>query len=389
MEADPDEFQVELRGHWDSKTAVSTNVWNTNFDGGVVRFKIRVPNPKVWSPKTPNLHQLRITLRNAEGKAIDDAVIRFGLRKIESRGGVLWLNGEKLILRGYNRHEWHPSAGPCTSTLQMMADLQLLADMGCNFVRGSHYPQDQRFLDLCDEFGFLVWEENLGWGQREDTFASGKFRVDHLAALKAMVRASWNHPSVIIWGFLNEAWSDKEYVRPIFEESVSTIRAMDPSRLVSFASMLPFRDKQFDLMDIISLNIYPGWYNAEGVENPLSLIRPHIEKCVAYLDEQGWKDKPIIISEIGAEALYGWRDLNNDFFTEQYQAKYLTEACLATLENPRCSGIALWHFSDARTYGGGRSLGRPRTFNNKGTLDEYRRPKAAYEAVRTVFRARS
>ena len=350
------------------------------------RFSIRVPDPKVWSPQTPHLHTLRVVIKDGQGREIDDAHVRFGLRRIEARGGALWLNGQKLILRGYNRHEWHPNSGPCTPALQMFADLQLLKDLGCNFIRGSHYPQDQRFLDLCDQLGFLVWEENLGWGQREDTFASAKFRVDHLATLKSMVRASWNHPSVIIWGFLNEAWSDQEWVRPIFEESVSTLRAMDPSRLVSFASMLPFRDKQFDLMDLISLNVYPGWYGAEGVDDPVSLIRPHLDKCFQHLDAQGWQDKPIIISEIGAEALYGWRDSHNDFFTEQFQAKYVKEACLAALDHPRCSGIALWHFSDARTYGGGRSLGRPRGYNNKGTLDEYRRPKAAYQAVQEVFR---
>lgn len=364
-------------------TACQTNI---EFINGVARFEIVVPNPRVWSPETPNLHSLRVVICDEAWHEIDDATVRFGLRRIEARQGALFLNGEKLLLRGYNRHEWHPSSGPCTSMLQMFTDLQLLKDLGCNFVRGAHYPQDQRFLDLCDELGFLVWEENLGWGQREDTFGSAKFRADHLAALRSMVQASWNHPSVIIWGFLNEAWSDQDFVRPIFEETVSTLRAMDPSRLVSFATMCVFKDKQYDLVDLISLNVYPGWYGAEGVENPLSMIRPHLEKCFAHLDNEGWGDKPVIISEIGAEALYGWRDPHNDFFTEDYQARYLKEACLAALEHPRCSGIALWHFSDVRTYGGGRSLVRPRTFNNKGTLDEYRRPKAAYKAVREVFR---
>lgn len=354
--------------------------------GNTVRLELQIPNPKTWSPNSPNLHSVRVVLTDTDGHDIDDGAVRLGLRRIEARHGALWLNGQKLILRGYNRHEWHPNSGPSTSTLQMFADIQLLKDLGCNFVRGSHYPQDQRFLDLCDELGILVWEENLGWGQRENTFGSEKFRTDHLRALRSMVQTSWNHPAVIIWGFLNEAWSDQDFVRPIFEETVSTIRAMDPSRLVSFATMCVFKDKQYDLVDVISINVYPGWYGAEGVQEPLSLIRPHLEKCFNHMDAEGWSEKPVIVSEIGAEALYGWRDPHNDFFTEEYQARYLKEACHAALTHPRCSGIVLWHFSDARTYGGGFAIVRPRTFNNKGTLDEYRRPKAAYQAVRDIFR---
>jgi beta-glucuronidase len=311
--------------------------------------------------------------------------IRFGLRRIEVHAGALWLNGERLQLRGYNRHEWHPNLGPCTPVLQMAADLQILRDLGCNFIRGSHYPQDQKFLDLCDELGFLVLEENLGWGQREKTFASAKWREDHAESLRAMVRASCNHPSVIIWGFLNEAGTDQDYPRAVIGETVATLRSLDASRPVTYATMFALDDKHLDLVDIISINTYPGWYACEDVDDPVGCIKPRIDRCIASIDERGFSGKPILISEIGAEALYGWRDAHNDFFTEEYQAKYLQTACQTALEHPRCCGIALWHFSDVRTYSGGRSLGRPRTFNNKGTLDEYRRPKTAYEVVRRVF----
>lgn len=354
-------------------------------DGSLVVLKLTVPAPRIWSPESPQLHRLRVTLHDAAGSEIDDASVRFGLRWIEAKAGALWLNGERLILRGYNRHEWHPNFGPCTPTLQMAADLFLLRELGCNFIRGSHYPQDQRFLDLCDELGFLVWEENLGWGQRERTFASEKFRRDHARSLRAMVRASFNHPSVIIWGFLNEAGTDQPYVRAEFEQTVATLRAMDPTRLVSYASMFAMTDRNFDLVDLVSLNLYPGWYGCEGVDAPLELIGPHIRQCLEHLDAVGFADKPVIISEIGAEGLYGWRDAHHDFFTEEYQAEYLRRACVEVLGNPRCSGIALWHFSDVRTYGGGWSLKRPRTFNNKGTFDEYRRPKAAATAVKSAF----
>jgi beta-glucuronidase len=347
---------------------------------GCATLALTVASPRVWSPDTPFLHRLRVALPNGEAVGV-----RFGLRHIEARDGALWLNGERLILRGYNRHEWHPSGGPATSPLQMFTDIRLLKDLGCNFVRGSHYPQDQRFLDLCDECGLLVWEENLGWGQRERTFASEKWHADHAESLLNMARASANHPSIIMWGFLNEAGSNASYVRRAFEEATQILRRFDPSRLVSYATMFAQSDLHYDLIDVISLNIYPGWYGCEGVEQPLDLIEPYMRECFAHLDRAGFADKPVLISEIGADGLYGWRDAHDDFFTEAHQARYLRRACEAALGNPRCSGIALWHFSDMRTYGGGRSLGRPRTHNNKGTLDEYRRPKEAYRAVRECF----
>jgi len=349
---------------------------------GVAELELIAADKRPWSPHSPILHTLTVTMSNG-----DTSTVRFGFRHIEARAGAIWLNGEKIILKGYNRHEWHPSGGPVTSPLQMFQDIQLLKDLGCNFVRGSHYPQDQRFLDLCDELGLLVWEENLGWGQRERTFASEKWHADHRETLRAMVQASANHPSVILWGFLNEAGSNEEYVREAFEETAATLRSLDPSRLVTYASMFALTDKYYHLADVISLNLYPGWYDCEGIEDPTGLIAPHFQKCFAYIDNEGFSDKPVIISEIGAEGLYGWRDSHNDFFTETYQAKYLRAACDAALSNSRCSGIVLWHFSDVRTYGGGWSLKRPRAFNNKGTLDEYRRPKEAYKVIREVFRS--
>jgi len=186
-------------------------------------------------------------------------------------------------------------------------------------------------------------------------------------------------------GFLNEAETDQDYVRPIFEDTVASLRALDPLRLVSYASRLAETDLCFDLVDLIAINAYPGWYGCEEVEQPLELIKPQLDRCIASIDARGFSQKPVIIGEIGAEGLYGWHDAHNDAYTEEYQAEYLRLACKSALGNPRCSGVAIWQFSDCRTYGKGRALQRPRTFNNKGMLDEYRRPKAAYKAVRAAF----
>ncbi len=354
---------------------------------GVARWKCTVPSAKVWSPDSPHLHSLRVVLLDASGTGSDDAEVRFGLRRIEAREGALWLNGDVLKLRGVCRHEWHPNSGLSTPTIQMMADLQIIRGLGCNFIRCGHYPQDQRFLDLCDELGMLIWEENLGSGQGEEAFSHAKFRADHLQTTRAMVRASANHPSVIMWGFLNEAKIGGEFVRPVFEETIGLLRSLDPSRLVTFASNRPMNNPQFDLADVISINVYPGWYECDDAEEPLELIQPFLRQCFEAIDARGFGKKPVLVSEIGAEGIYGWHDAHNDFFTEEYQAEYLRRACLEAVENPRCSGISIWHFSDIRTYSGSRSMKRPRTYNNKGIFDEYRRPKAAAQAVAAVFQA--
>jgi beta-glucuronidase len=352
---------------------------------GIASVLFRVPSPRVWSIDQPNLHEVAVQIVSEEGSVQDQLEARFGLRRIEMHHASLWLNGEKLILKGYNRHEWHPNFGPCTPFIQMAADLQLLRQTGSNFIRGSHYPQDQRFLDLCDELGVLVWEENLGWGQGEQTCTDGKFQRDHAASLRNMLRASFNHPSIIMWGFLNEAHTDCDAVRPIFEESVSYLRAADPTRLVSFASNRIDKDKCFDLVDVISLNLYPGWYGCEEEENPLSLWDPQLNAWIEEIDRLGHGEKPILVSETGAEALYGWHDPHNDFYTEEFQAEYIRTAINCSLSHPRCCGVVLWHFSDIRTPGGGRSMKRPRAFNNKGTFDEYRRPKLAFKVVAETF----
>jgi beta-glucuronidase len=310
----------------------------------------------------------------------------FGLRTIKAEKGRILLNDEPIQLRGYNRHEWHPSGGPATSLQQMVADLQHLLSLGCNFVRGAHYPQDQRFLDLCDQYGILVWEENLGWQQREGALTDPLYHRHHREALEAMIRTSFNHPSVIMWGFLNEAESDKPYSDTLFVESAELVRKLDGSRLLSFASDRPATDRHFSLVDVISINAYPGWYNCIDVDQPLNLVRPALRELFCSLDAKGWSEKPVIISEIGAEAIYGHHDQTGDFFSEEYQAELLALAIREAVENPRCSGIALWQFCDTRSFGGGRSLARPRTFNNKGTMDEYRRPKLAYGRVKELFR---
>lgn len=347
---------------------------------GLATLETRVPSPRLWELAAPALHTLRVEI---DGDSITE---RFGLRTVAAKDGKILLNGKPVKLLGYNRHEAHPQFGPALPPQQLLHDLQHLRRLGCNFVRGSHYPQDQRFLDLCDELGFLVFEEALGWGTPIAHLADPRFNELQEIQTRAMVRTSANHPSVILWGFLNECESDKPESDAAVARLAAAIRAEDDSRLVTFATNRPFVERNYDKVDVVSVNQYPGWYPEDrDKERPLNEIEPLIDRVLAHLKEEGQEAKPFIISEMGAGAIYGWRDELEAHWSEQYQAAYLGVLARRVVEDERIAGVAIWQFCDGRTYADGHALGRPRAFNNKGTFDEYRRPKMAAATVRQIF----
>ncbi len=339
-----------------------------------------VPGGKAWSPSSPNLHT--VTLRCAD----DEIVERFGIRTVACSKGEILLNGKPVRLKGYNRHDAHPQFGPAMAPALWLEDLQILRDLNCNFIRGCHYPQSQEFLDLCDQLGFLVWEESLGWGDRVEVQGNPKFRELQKKQTRNMIRVSVNHPSIIMWGFMNEGGDDKEVGASLMRELAELIHKEEPSRPVTMASMHVRESLCLDAFDIISFNIYPGWYGpAADDPRPLHLIAEVFDDVIAKLKKPELLSKPMIVSEIGAGAIYGWRDRVRTLWSEEYQADYLDEVCRYFESHPRLNGLALWQFTDGRTYAGTTALGRPRAFNNKGTLDEYRRPKMAYEVVKRHF----
>lgn len=364
---------------------------------GQVVLDLTVPHGKVWSPESPALHLLTVAIA---GDCIEE---RFGFRTIEARQGKILLNGKPLALRGFNRHEAHPEFGPALPTSILIEDLQFLRDIGCNFIRGAHYPMNQQFLDLCDQMGFLVWEESLGWGDGEARVTDPHFGDLQEAQTRLMVRNSFNHPSIIIWAFLNEGCSHLEAARPLYTRLIKAIREEDPHRLVTYASNhavnldsctasrvkqhLPLKveDLFYHLVDIISLNIYPAWISDMNWETirPLDMVGKRIAELAEYFQRPEFRDKPVIFSEIGAASLPGWHDRLRSNWSEEYQADLFVEAIRSIFAQSRLSGIVLWQMVDSRTFANG--CGKARGYNGAGVLDEYRRPKLAYEAVKREF----
>ncbi len=345
---------------------------------GRIERVLELPGTQLWSPGEPNLHSIHATLGE------DDARERIGIRQIETDGRRLLVNGEAVRLVGFNRHEAHPQFGHAQPEALLISDVQQLRDMGCNFVRGSHYPQDVRFLDLCDEAGICVWQEPIGWQHTAEHLTDEAFVRAQLTNIEEMVAASANRPSVILWGILNESESHVPACRPTYERLLGRLRKLDPTRPVTFASNHPYDDVCLDLADVVSINRYPGWYFG-GLEE----VPKELDRITEHLDSVGQGDKPLIVSEIGAGAIPGWRDQHGARWTEQYQAELL-EAVVRHLfeDRDRACGLAVWLYNDFRTTEEVRRLlGRPRGFNDKGIVDEYRRPKLAYETIRRRFLA--
>lgn len=345
-------------------------------EGQIATFEATLADKTPWTSTSPKLHTLELSIG-------DDTIIeRFGLRIVEAKDGKILLNGKPLKLHGYCRHEAHPEFGPALPLQIVLEDLQLLKKTGCNFVRGSHYPQDQRFLSMCDEMGIMVWEETVGWGDREAHLVDDHFKQAQLRQTDWMVKNSYNHPAVIMWGFLNEGDSTLPAGRDLYQAMATKLRDLDGSRPVTYASMFFDKDINYDLADIVSINIYPGWYASnQETFRPLGEIKPRIERFIKFMKDNELANKPLIISEIGAGAIYGWRDRFHAHWSEEYQADYLEEVCTIFAENDDIVGLALWQFIDCRTYSTSRALSRPRAFNNKGLFDEYRRPKLAFDVV--------
>lgn len=340
---------------------------------------ITIPWAKPWSPGSPHLHDIRVELGE------DDCLERFGLRTIEVKGRQLRLNGRPLRLLGVNRHELHPQFGHTQPLPLLLSDLQQIKQLNANFIRGSHYPQDPAFLDLCDEMGLLVWSEAIGWQQTAEHLQDQVFLQAQEQHLTEMVRQTINHPSVILWGLLNESHAHIPQARSGYERLVRHLRSLDDSRPVTYASCQPAGDLCLDLFDVISVNTYPGWYDGE-----LKEIGHRLDQVIDQLqshDQAKVRRKPILVSEIGAEAIYGFRDMNQDRWSEQHQARLLTQAIdHLMVKRHRVAGVAIWLFNDFRSSEERqRILIRGRGYNNKGIVDEYRRPKLAFDAVERAF----
>jgi beta-galactosidase len=221
--------------------------------------EFRVTTPELWSPDSPHLYRCRVTLYSSAGDMHLDE--RFGIRQLEFvEHGPFKLNGNRVLLRGTQRHADHAGVAAAMSDDLVRQELQLIREMGANFIRLAHYQQDRLVLDLCDELGLMVWEE-VPWCRAG--VGSQSFQKNTRDMLTHMIDQHYNHPSVILWGLSNEDdWPneypgvDQQAIRSFMTEMRDLAHRLDGSRLTSFRRC----DFARDIPDVYSPSIWAGWY---------------------------------------------------------------------------------------------------------------------------------
>lgn len=338
-----------------------------------VKADITLHNIKLWDIGKPNLSTVRVQTDD------DDLIDKIGFRKIETCGKRILLNGKPIKLLGVNRHECHPDWGFAMPPAVNARDMEILNDLGVNAVRGSHYPNSQLFVDMCDANGILFWSEIPMWGFKSETLKRQLVVQRGLAMHTEMIEQYRNHPSIVIWGLHNEIATDIKEGYEITKLFAERIRELDNTRLITYATNRALIDICLEFADVICINRYIGWYDGKLDEwqNFVNDVKAYFQKC-------GVGDKPIVMSEFGVGAVYGTRGFDDLKWSENYQVEFYRHTLDLFLNDADMSGVYLWQFSDIRS-NAQWSLLRARSFNNKGLLNEHRQPKLAYYAVKEIF----
>lgn len=196
-------------------------------------FNFTVKQPLKWTAETPNLYLLRATLTD-NGKILEVIHQNVGFRKIEIKNKQMYVNGQPVLIKGVNRHELDPDGGYVVSVERMIQDIKVAKELNINAIRTSHYPNDPRFYDLCDEYGIYVVSEanmeshGMGFGAR--TLAKNSiYNQTHIERSKNNVKVLKNHPCIIIWSLGNESGYGKN-----FEDAYDWVKSYDETRPVQY-----------------------------------------------------------------------------------------------------------------------------------------------------------
>jgi beta-galactosidase len=308
--------------------------------------------PHLWSPDDPYLHRVHTDVV-ANGARVDRVTEPLGLRWVRFSGNGVELNGQKLLLRGTNRHQDRQGFGSALSNAQHRRDLEMIKAMGANFLRLGHYPQDPAVLTAADELGILLWEEIpvVDYINPVPRFTENTTRM-----LREMIRQHRNHPSVIVWGLMNEPLlkapdgervsrqNDTTYLRQLRALSLhldSTAHAEDPSRGTTMAL---HGSDDYDTYDIggvttaVGVNRYDGWYSGKFED-----FGPGLDKRHARHPQQA-----LFVSEYGAEDDYRVNALEPERFdfsgtwTRRFHESYLRQMAA----RPWLAGTAVWNQFD-------------------------------------------
>lgn len=342
-----------------------------------------ITKPHLWSPDDPYLYHIVTRITDAKtGEVLDEQSNPLGLRwfSFDADKGF-FLNGKPLKLVGANRHQDYKDLGNALPNALHERDMQLLKDMGANFIRIAHYPQDPTILQACDRLGILASVEIPVVNAITESPA---FTANCLNMQREMIRQNFNHPSVIIWAYMNEVMLRPKFQRgserqkTYFANIVKLAKSIDSLSHAEDASrytMIPCHG-DFNLYtstglakvpQIVGWNLYAGWYS------------PGLNGFEKFLDRHHKElpDKPMIVTEYGADADSRSHSLQPERFDKsvEYEVIYHAHYIKQMMERPFVAGAAIWNLVDFNSEG--RAESTPH-INTKGITTETREPKEAY-----------
>lgn len=346
---------------------------NAGSEAGFEQISRPINNPQLWSPDNPYLYKIQSVVKDGE-TVLDEITNPLGFRwfKFDAEQGFS-LNGKPLKLRGTNKHQDYFGLGNAVPDRLQVRDLEIIKENGFNFLRLAHYPQDPSVLAAADRLGLLVWEEIPIVNQ---IAVSDAFNENAKRMLREMIRQHRNHPSVIIWGYMNEVFLPVPKEEAVVQATVKLAReleeicrAEDAGRATAIAfdhgaRQLYHTSKLDGVTQIIGWNLYHGWYYES------------FEDFGKFLDEEHrqFPDRPLIVSEYGANGDRRLHALAPKRFdsTIEWQRMY-HEAYLPQINARKfLAGATVWNQFDFGSEARGETIPH---INQKGLYTYDRRPK--------------
>ncbi len=364
-------FETNLEVTFDGASLCRENIIISGNDSWVYAKVIKLHNIELWNVGAARLYEVRFISDN------DDIVDNIGFRKIEVRGKEIYLNGKKIKFKGVNRHEEHPDWGFAVPANITKRDVEIVKELNCNIIRGSHYPQSKTLLDYLDREGILFWSEIPMWGYTPKALADPLTLERGINMHSEMIEQYYHHPSIVIWGLHNEIYTESPEAYKITKAFSEFVRSNDNTRLVTYATCRFDNDICLEFVDFVALNYYMGWYTG-SIDDWDDFIKGVRAKMI----EKGIGDKPVVMSEFGCAAITGFDDFGHNKWTMQYQSDFVEKVIRLAFEEEGFCGTFVWQFADIVS---DVNINRARGFNNKGLLSEYRRPKTSYFTVKKLY----
>ncbi|MGO2094927.1 MULTISPECIES: beta-glucuronidase [Mammaliicoccus] len=344
---------------------------------------VEIENVHLWQPGDGYQYTLAVSIK-ADDEVIDYYEEPFGVRSIEVKKGQFLINGEPFYFKGFGKHEDTYYHGRGLNEVSNIQDLNLMKWIGANSFRTSHYPYSEEMMRLADEQGVVVIDETTAVGvhlnfsaaldgsQNTDTWEKIRTKEDHEQVIEELITRDKNLACVVMWSIANEPDSASLGAKEYFEPLVNLAKELDPQNrpctIVTLLNSLPDVCQVQDLVDVICLNRYYGWYIQSGdLEAAKEALRQELD---GWLEKQ--PDKPIMFTEYGADTVVGLHAIDDIMFTEEYQVKYYEANHEIIDQCPNFVGEQVWNFADFETSNGViRVQG-----NRKGIFTRERRPKA-------------